>query len=64
MVLSEIEIEKRIEELETQLKLAEILYTSRNIYAQNRALMIAFNVESQLDALYFVLGKKYVYKHK
>jgi len=63
-MLSENEIIERIEELEKQLKLAELLYKSANVYDQNRALMAAFNVESQLDALYFVLGKKYVYKHK
>lgn len=63
-MLSENEILERIKELEIQLKQCEALYETRNIYNQNRALMAAFNVESQLDALHFVLGEKYVYKHK
>jgi hypothetical protein len=63
-MLSENEILERIKELEKQLKLCEELYATGNIYNQNRALTTAFNVESQLDALYYVLGKKYVYKHK
>jgi len=63
-MLSENEILERIDELEKQLNLAEMLYATGNIYDQNRALMSAFNVESRLDALHYVLGKKYVYKHK
>lgn len=63
-MLTENEIVERIKELEIQLKLCEALYATGNIYNQNRALMAAFNVESQLDALHYVLGKKYVYKHK
>lgn len=63
-IISENKIKERIEELEKQLKLAEELYATGNIYNQKRALMSAFNTESQLDALHFVLGKKYVYRHK
>ena len=32
--------------------------TKRNIMWQ------CYNIESQLEALYYVLGKKYVYRHK
>ena len=63
-MLSENEIIERIKELETRLKLCEELYATGNRYNQNRALMAAFNTESQLDALFYCLGKKYTYKHK
>lgn len=63
-MLSENDIAERIKELEEHLKLCEELYATGNMYDKNRALIAAFNTESQLDALYYTLGKKYVYKHK
>ena len=63
-MLSENEIVERIKELQEQLKLCEELYKIGYIYDRNRALVAALNRESQLDVLHYVLGKKYVYKHK
>lgn len=63
-MLTENEIRDRIKFLEEGLQLVELGLYSENIYRKNRALVSALNVESQLDALHFVLGEKYVYKHK
>lgn len=63
-MITEEEIRGRIKFLEERLQLVELMWYSGNIYTRNRAIVSALNVESQLDALYFVLGEKYVYKHK
>lgn len=65
MVKSENEIRIRIKELESKLRENEVIYPSlsNDIYAQNKMLMQSFNIESQLEALYYVLGEPYIYKH-
>ena len=63
-MLSENEIVERIKRLQEQLKLCEELYAMGNICDRNSILVVVLNRESQLDALHYVLGKKYVYKYK
>lgn len=68
-MISEDEVRKRIKELEVQLTSNEEMYSLSNTdsYTDNeirrRILMKCYNIESQLDALYYVLGKQYLYKH-
>lgn len=62
-VLNESEIRNRIEELETKLKANEELYKTATYPYDKRILMNSYNIESQLDALHYVLGEKYTYKH-
>ena len=68
-MLSETEVRERIEYLEVLLTNNEELYSLSNTdsYTDNeirrKILMKCYNIESQLDALYYVLGKKYIYKH-
>ena len=63
-MLTEEQIKQRIEYLETKLKENEESYrVMTDYYFKQRLLTQSFNIESQLDALYFVLGINYVYKH-
>lgn len=68
-MLSEKEVRERIKYLEALLTDNEELYSLSNTdsYTGNeirrKILMKCYNIESQLDALYYVLGKKYIYKH-
>lgn len=64
MVKSEEEIRNRIKELESNLKRNETIYgTFPDEFSNRRILIQSFNIESQLYALYDVLGEKYKYKH-
>ena len=63
-MLTEEQIKQRIEYLETKLKENEESYrVMTDFFFKQRLLTQSFNIESQLDALYFVLGINYVYKH-
>ena len=63
-MLTEEQIKERIEYLETKLKENEESYKlTTDFFFKQRLLTQSFNIESQLDALYFVLGINYVYKH-
>ena len=63
-MLTEEQIKQRIEYLETKLKENEESYrVTTDFFFKQRLLTQSFNIESQLDALYFVLGINYVYKH-
>lgn len=66
MIIDECDIQKYIKELEELLKRNELLYANPQFQSdafKNRLLMQSFNIESQLYALHFVLGKEYTYKH-
>lgn len=69
-MISENKVRERIKQLEDELKSNEERYYSLNpnSYTENEIrrniLMKCYNIESQLDALYYVLGEKYFYKHK
>jgi len=60
---TEAEIRERIHELENLLRRNEILHREMPAFRQ-RILLESFNIESQLYALYYVLGEEYEYKHK
>lgn len=63
-MLTEEQIKERIEYLEAKLKENEESYkVITDFYFKRRLLTQSLNIESQLDALYFVLGINYVYKH-
>ena len=63
-MLTEEQIKERIEYLETKLKENEESYkVITDLFFKRRLLTQSLNIESQLDALYFVLGINYVYKH-
>lgn len=63
-MLTEEQIKERIEYLETKLKENEESYkVTTDFFFKRRLLTQSLNIESQLDALYFVLGTNYVYKH-
>lgn len=65
-MISENEVRKRIRELEEQLKHNDEYYNllihSVNTDELKRTIMHCHSIESQLDALYHVLGEKYYYK--
>ena len=64
MVKTESEIRLRIKELELKLQENENIYKLlSDEYLKRKMLMQSFNIESQLDALYFVLGESYAYKY-
>lgn len=69
-MISKDKIKERINELESILDGNEKLFHSLNSdnYYENEIkiniLMQCYNVESQLEALYYVLGKQYVYRYK
>lgn len=63
MVMNECYIRKRIAELEDLLKTNEILYRADAPLTSRKILMQSFNIESQLQALHYVLGEEYKYKH-
>lgn len=65
MIISESEIRTRIKELESKLQENEDIYPSlsHDLYAQNKMLVQSFKIESQLEALHYVLGESYIYKH-
>ena len=63
-MLTEEQIKERIKYLEAKLKENEESYkVITDFYFKRRLLTQSLNIESQLDALYFVLGINYVYKH-
>ena len=68
-MLSEKEVRERIEYLEVTLINNEELYSLSNTDSytdyevRRKILMKCYNIESQLDALYYVLGEKYIYRH-
>lgn len=63
-MISEEEIRECISNLEKKLKENENLFAiSEDIFLKQRLLTNSFNIESQLYAFYYVLGKEYVYKH-
>ena len=63
-------IKERINELESMLDANEEIYHSLNSYdyyeneTKIKILWQCYNIESQLEALYYVLGKQYVYKYR
>ena len=63
-------IKERINELESMLDANEEFYHSLNSddYYENetkiKILWQCYNIESQLEALYYVLGRQYVYKYR
>lgn len=69
-MISEDKIKKRIKKLESILGDNERIFHSLNSdnYYENETkrniLWKCYNIESQLEALYYVLGKQYVYKYK
>lgn len=69
-MISKDEIKERINELESMLDTNEEFYHSLNSddYCENktkiRILWKCYNIESQLEALYYVLGKQYVYRYR
>ena len=69
-MISEDKIKGRINELESILDSNEELFHSLNSYnyyeneIKRNILWKCYNIESQLEALYYVLGKQYVYRHK
>ena len=69
-MISEDKIKGRINELESILDSNEKLFYSLNSYnyyeneIKRNILWKCYNIESQLEALYYVLGKQYVYRHK
>lgn len=64
MVKSENEIRERIKELESILHHEETMFYDETYSRfKNDILMRAFNIESQLSALHYVLGEEYKYKH-
>lgn len=63
-MLTEEQIKERIEYLEAELKENEESYkVTTDFFFKRRLLTQSFNIESQLDALHFVLGINYEYKH-
>lgn len=62
---SEAEIREYIEQLEKNLKINEELYPKlcNDYFCGPRLLRQSYNIESQLYALYYVLGIEYKYKH-
>ena len=69
-MIGEDKIKGRINELESILDSNEKLFYSLNSYnyyeneIKRNILWKCYNIESQLEALYYVLGKQYVYRHK
>ena len=69
-MISEDKIKERINELESILDSNEELFHSLNSYnyyeneTKRNILFQCHSIESQLEALYYVLGKQYVYRHK
>lgn len=69
-MISKDKIKKRINELESMLDTNEEIFYSLNSddYYENETkrniLWKCYNIESQLEALYYVLGKQYVYRYK
>lgn len=63
-MISELEVKERIDTLETQLRINETLFEAyTDVYTKRRITQLVFNIESQLQALYYVLGQEYTYKH-
>ena len=69
-MIGEDKIKGRINELESILDSNEELFHSLNSYnyyeneIKRNILWKCYNIESQLEALYYVLGKQYAYRHK
>ena len=63
MVKQEKEIRERIDYLNSRLQQNEEAYKTADIFVKDRLLVQSYNIESQLEALHFVLGERYVYKH-